>query len=444
MNLICVICSELLVPSDDIFHTPCGHIFHYACLLQWLERSKTCPQCRVITTTRTIHRLYFNFSNNDSIAEDPASLQNKIDNLNFQLKLKDKNLSNLTEDNDKLKNQTAGLRHRIYEVESEVINQNSAIHAYKDQIKFYKQQCSNAENDRKENEELKKKLKFLKNVQNLIDDSSTSNVENITMQTDDVSKLRIYIGILKKELDSMREKSKELRNKCRNEQQKFMQVSKKNKFLVQECAKQNELKQHSTELEEQLKRCETEKISLQTQLFNMQIEPQKCVCYNKISVQQESYEQENLKEHKESYTVKSNKTMNEYMPKMEYISKLKKSSSINLDDSTENIPWNKSQDFFSTRDHGIKRHKNNNLKIPSTLVKKSRIDSLNQKTASGSGMSFDGFGGHAKYDKFPNPISSSHVKKTREDSKMNKPKYLDTGDNQKINDLLMFYTDLII
>jgi len=59
-------------------------------------------------------------------------------------------------------------------------------------------------------------------------------------------------------------------------------------------------------------------------------------------------------------------------------------------------------------------------------------------------MSFDGFGGHAKYDKFPNPISSSHVKKTREDSKMNKPKYLDTGDNQKINDLLMFYTDLII
>jgi len=89
------------------------------------------------------------------------------------------------------------------------------------------------------------------------------------------------------------------------------------------------LKQHSTELEEQLKRCETEKISLQTQLFNMQ-EAQKCVCYNKISVQQESYEQENLKEHKESYTVKSNKTMNEYMPKMEYISKLKKSSSINL------------------------------------------------------------------------------------------------------------------
>jgi len=57
-------------------------------------------------------------------------------------------------------------------------------------------------------------------------------------------------------------------------------------------------------------------------------------------------------------------------------------------------------------------------------------------------MSFDGFGGHAKYDKFPNPISNLHIKKTREDSKMRKPK-LDTGDNQKISDVLM-YNNIII
>lgn len=436
----------MLTPSDDVFHTPCGHIFHYPCLLQWLDRSKTCPQCRVITTNRTIHRIYFNFSNNDSIVEDPASLQNKIDNLNFQLKVKDKKFSDLTEDNDKLKNETAGLRQRVIEVENEVNGKNSAIYACNEQIKFYKQRCSNAENDRKEKEKLTEKLKLLKNVQNLIDDSSKSNVEDITMQTNDISKLRIYIGILKKELESMREKSKVLRNKYKNEQQKFMQVSKRNKFLAQEYAKQNELKQRSTELEEHLKRCETENISLQTQLFNIQTDAQKFVCCNKIfTEQEESYEQENLKAHKEFCTVKSNKTMTEYMTKKEYIIKFEKSNSCIIDpNSTENIPRNKSQDFFSMRNHGMKRQKsNNNLKIPSTLVKKSRINSPNQKTASGRGMSFDGFGGHAKYDKFPDPISSSHVKKTREDSKMSKPK-LDTGNNQKIDDLLMFYTDIII
>lgn len=56
-------------------------------------------------------------------------------------------------------------------------------------------------------------------------------------------------------------------------------------------------------------------------------------------------------------------------------------------------------------------------------------------------MCFDGFGGHAKYDKFPNPISSTHIKKIREDSRTKKAK-LDTGNNKKINDILM-YNNLI-
>lgn len=58
-----------------------------------------------------------------------------------------------------------------------------------------------------------------------------------------------------------------------------------------------------------------------------------------------------------------------------------------------------------------------------------------QKITSGNDMTFDGFGGHAKYDKFPNPIPSSHVKKIREEVKTKKSK-LDTGNNQKLSDIL--------
>lgn len=76
--------------------------------------------------------------------------------------MKDKKFSDLTEDNDKLKNETAGLRQRVIEVENEVNGKNSAIYACNEQIKFYKQRCSNAENDRKEKEKLTEKLKLLK------------------------------------------------------------------------------------------------------------------------------------------------------------------------------------------------------------------------------------------------------------------------------------------
>ncbi|XP_071575097.1 E3 ubiquitin-protein ligase TRAIP-like [Temnothorax nylanderi] len=203
MNIVCVICSDLLAPSDDVFYTPCGHIFHFACLIQWLERSKTCPQCRDRTTEQTIRRIYFNFSNSDSTAEDAASLQNRIDSLTFQLKLRDENLNKLTEANGKLETQTAGLRQEVRNVESEMKGKNSAILALKEQIKFYKQQCSDANNYRKENEHLKKNLQHLKNVQNLID-ISIREVDDKIMMTSDPSKLTTYIAVLKRELKHMR------------------------------------------------------------------------------------------------------------------------------------------------------------------------------------------------------------------------------------------------
>ncbi|XP_024891633.1 E3 ubiquitin-protein ligase COP1-like [Temnothorax curvispinosus] len=257
MNIVCVICSDLLAPSDDVFHTPCGHIFHFACLIQWLKRSKTCPQCRDRTTEQTIRRIYFNFSNSDSIAEDAASLQNRIDTLILILKLKDE-IRKLTEENGKLETQ------------------------------YY----------RKENEHLKKNIQHLE-----------------------------------KELEHMSNKSREVREKYEKLQQEYTRVSTENKV----------------------------------------INP----------------------------------------------------------DSTENTPQSiKSQGFFSMRDNDIKRQKSNNsLKETSILAKKSKFYQPDQKTASGSGMSFDGFRGHARYDKFPNPIPSSHVKKTRKDLRMKKPK-LDTGESE--------------
>jgi len=70
-----------------------------------------------------------------------------------------------------------------------------------------------------------------------------------------------------------------------------------------------------------------------------------------------------------------------------------------------------------------------------TLPQLSHLLRLFQRTANRS-MTFDGFGGHTKYDKFPDPISASHVKRVRDETKTKKPK-LDTGDNQKLSDMLL-------
>lgn len=193
-------------------------------------RSKTCPQCRERTTESKIHRIYFNFSNNDSIVEDPSSLQSRIDNLTFQLQLRDQRINNLTEIKEKLDMQTAGLRKEVRKVESEINGKNSAIHALKEQIKFYKRECQDIDTYKKEieqlkkkNEDLKKYILFLKIILSIFKkytcylqiilnptiknefyslqvllDASVDEVDDIMAMTCDIDKLKTYIVIMKK------------------------------------------------------------------------------------------------------------------------------------------------------------------------------------------------------------------------------------------------------
>lgn len=38
MKILCIICHDQLILSEEVFFTRCGHVFHHQCLLQWLER----------------------------------------------------------------------------------------------------------------------------------------------------------------------------------------------------------------------------------------------------------------------------------------------------------------------------------------------------------------------------------------------------------------------
>lgn len=43
----CAVCQAVEAHAEYAVLTGCGHVFHALCLRQWLERSKTCPSCRV-------------------------------------------------------------------------------------------------------------------------------------------------------------------------------------------------------------------------------------------------------------------------------------------------------------------------------------------------------------------------------------------------------------
>ncbi|CAD7001141.1 unnamed protein product, partial [Ceratitis capitata] len=52
----CVICCEIFGDKDEILVTVCSHRFHKSCLLNWLKRNSTCPQCHTKSHSRELNR----------------------------------------------------------------------------------------------------------------------------------------------------------------------------------------------------------------------------------------------------------------------------------------------------------------------------------------------------------------------------------------------------
>ncbi|KYM86433.1 hypothetical protein ALC53_04133 [Atta colombica] len=105
------------------------------------EQSKTCPQCRNRVTVEKIHKAHFTVSNTESIADnvDNSTLQGRIDSLQFQILLNEKNIKYYTSKNIVLEKQNAGLRQEVRKVESEMRQKNSTIYALKEKINSFQQ-----------------------------------------------------------------------------------------------------------------------------------------------------------------------------------------------------------------------------------------------------------------------------------------------------------------
>ncbi|KAJ8883503.1 hypothetical protein PR048_015347 [Dryococelus australis] len=87
MVVNCVICSDNIDSTSDAYSTRCGHVFHFVCLIGWLERSKTCPQCRNETSENDIHRLYLHTSNESEVQD--GLLWSQIERLRSDIKRKE-------------------------------------------------------------------------------------------------------------------------------------------------------------------------------------------------------------------------------------------------------------------------------------------------------------------------------------------------------------------
>ncbi|XP_068206987.1 E3 ubiquitin-protein ligase TRAIP-like isoform X2 [Palaemon carinicauda] len=216
MRISCVICGDLCLSSDEVSATPCGHTFHSLCIIQWIERSKSCPQCRHKTTEKSLVKLYFDSGGDDSVVEDPDTLQNMISNMKFQVRLKDAEVLKVSESNAELKKQNKGLREECKTLAKQIGDKESTNLALKSQLKFMEQYKSEAEKAKQDAKILRSQLHQYQNV-GLIVSGTTKDVEDMlssySESSESVRSLATFCALLKKELN----KSSEDKNRFRDE-----------------------------------------------------------------------------------------------------------------------------------------------------------------------------------------------------------------------------------
>ncbi|XP_051154278.1 E3 ubiquitin-protein ligase TRAIP-like [Leptopilina boulardi] len=469
MNIVCVICRELLLPSEDIFHTPCGHIFHFPCLTQWLERSKTCPQCREKVSQAKIHRLYFNFSNNDSISEDSTTLQSRVESLEFKLLLKEKDIKHYVSKAETADKQVHGLRKEIGKLENEIALKNSANFALNEQVMLLRENHKIMNEQKHELERLRKHVELSRNVQTLLS-SSYDNVDEMIKETRDPQTFITYIKVLKQELLCCTNKRKEQRTMIKNLHQDISSLTKERNIFADELAKRKNL-------DEQLAISESKRLDLKRRLKMYEKNDETSDKEDESNVITNSEEN---KKSKEELVRKLNDDDLEDIPKAKKLKpSLKEKYSlgtpilINDDDVTENpksrnqyllgspiVISEDSSDEGATSNSTTRKTKGNEENSPYLRLKSKGISALKELHAQRSSVgvghsifrkkklsnastiqkglgpaSFDGFGGHSRPELFP-VMNSKQKKITPQDAVKAKRAKLDDT-NKKLGEFLI-------
>ncbi|KAJ8709026.1 hypothetical protein PYW07_008852 [Mythimna separata] len=238
MNILCTICSDLVNQAENIYVTKCGHIFHHQCLAQWIERSKTCPQCRNKVTDKCMFRLFPTISNENS-SEDAATLQSRLDDAQLQLRqqrVKSK------EKEDKLAAATADLKRQddlLKSYERRLVSFDSKVLALREQLEFANAQNKDIQKIKDENEALKKNLQTLNGLQKVLN-ATSDDVEQMLHSYTDVRTIATFATALKRALCDSEAKKNESRDRLHAAKQQLA-LEKKNVEIVQDKMHQLEL-----------------------------------------------------------------------------------------------------------------------------------------------------------------------------------------------------------
>jgi len=157
MRVNCSTCLELLTPSDSLVCTPCGHVFHLQCVLQWFESKKNCPQCRHAANEKNIRKIYLSeVEAGDEV--DSNDLQNKLDSAQLKIRVHSLELDKLKSKLTSTEENNVKLKTEIKKAETNRRKAEDTTKEYKSQIAFWREERDSFEQYKKDADYYKREL----------------------------------------------------------------------------------------------------------------------------------------------------------------------------------------------------------------------------------------------------------------------------------------------
>ncbi|XP_041982628.1 E3 ubiquitin-protein ligase TRAIP-like [Aricia agestis] len=211
MHILCTICSDLINQADNIQVTKCGHIFHYQCLIQWIVRSKSCPQCRNKVTEKCMFRMYPTISN-ENTGDDVTTLQSRLDDAQLQLRQQKASSKELEEKINSLDLELKKNIGVLKATEKKLDSKEAAVTSLKEQLDYVKIQNRETQKLKEENESLKKNIQLLNGLQKVLN-ATSSEVEQMLASYSDLRTIATFATALKRALCDSESKKNESRDR---------------------------------------------------------------------------------------------------------------------------------------------------------------------------------------------------------------------------------------
>ncbi|XP_021712982.1 E3 ubiquitin-protein ligase TRAIP [Aedes aegypti] len=217
MAFFCTICTDVFPSSVDIHVTPCGHAFHYFCILQWLERSKTCPECRSKCIAKSLIKLYMNITTNVDNPGDNAMLMQNLENLKLSLREKDTKLKNLEESQAAHRLERKKMTKMVASLEGTIKGQNYILSTQRHEMDQLRAEQTAHQRLKDEMKNMRSKMQLMKTVKMAIE-SSTKEIEDLVASNSEPQTLAVLVTSLKRELQASEFERNELRDRIKKYQ----------------------------------------------------------------------------------------------------------------------------------------------------------------------------------------------------------------------------------